>query len=183
MLYFCWRWSIGPTCKTTNLVLITLLDWSGEMLNVNIRSHEMGHVMTTQIFSALKNCAFRETSKKCSINSTSQVRFSWRKVTWEITCGAGVLVWLKSKSKKDKSFNQKFLRVKRRYRLMVRLKAIKCIEKLLCFLSFHINLESSNLCSPKPIGMMIDAFNLMIERSIEWGWSSLLLLLIWLSLF
>ena len=33
---------------------------------------------------------------------------------------------------------------------MIRLKAIKSIEKLLCFLSSYINLQLSNFCSLKP---------------------------------
>ena len=33
---------------------------------------------------------------------------------------------------------------------MVRLKAIEFIEELLCFLSFYINLQSSNFCKPRP---------------------------------
>ena len=67
--------------------------------------------------------------------------------------------------------------------MIVKLKALESIEELLCSLSSYINLQSSNLCSPRPIGiMMMGAFVLIVDCSIEWVWSSLPLLLMWLSL-
>ena len=72
--------------------------------------------------------------------------------------------------------------VKRRYQLVVRLKAIKSIKELLCFLSSYINLESSDLCSPRLIGIIImEAFGLIVDCLMRWGLSSLPSLLIWLS--
>ena len=66
---------------------------------------------------------------------------------------------------------------------MVKLKVIKFIKELLCSLSSYINLQSSDLCNPRPIGiMMIRAFGLIVDFLIEWGWSLSQLLLIWLSL-
>ena len=76
------------------------------------------------------------------------------------------------------------LKVKRRCGLVVRLKSIKSIKELLCSLSSHINLQSFNFCSPRPIGiMMIGVFVLMVYCLMRWAWLSLLLLSIWLSLF
>ena len=66
---------------------------------------------------------------------------------------------------------------------IVRLKAIKSIKELLCSLSSYINLQSSNLYSLNSIEiMMMGAFGMMVDWLIEWGWSSLLLLLIRLLL-
>ena len=71
--------------KTANLVLTTLLGWLKKMLNQNGKSHVMGHVMTLRIFGAPKCCVSGETSKKCSINLTLQVKLSWKIVMWEVT--------------------------------------------------------------------------------------------------
>ena len=49
---------------------------------------------------------------------------------------------------------------------MIQLKAIKTIKKLVCFLSFNINLQFSELYSAKPIGIiMMEAFGLMVDYS------------------
>ena len=54
---------------------------------------------------------------------------------------------------------------------------------MFCSLSSYINLETSNLCSPKPLDIiMMGAFGLMMDCLMGWSWSSLLLLLVWLSL-
>ena len=77
---------------------------------------------------------------------------------------------------------------------MVRLKAIKSSEELLCLLSSYINLQSSNLCSFWPHyndrgvrsnGRLFDGIKLVIiaiavDCLMEWGWSLLPLLSIWL---
>ena len=73
--------------------------------------------------------------------------------------------------------------VKHECQLIVRLKTIKSIEELLCSLFSYINFQSSDLCSLKPIGiMMMGAFGLIVDCSMGWGWSLLPLLSIWLSL-
>ena len=94
-------------------------------------------------------------------------------------------VWLRwpsvreSDGEKDKLTLWSF---KYRCQLIIRLKAIKSIGKLLCFLSSYISLPFFNLCSLRSIGiMMIGAFGLMVDCSIGLDWSSLLSLLIWLS--
>ena len=54
-----------------------LLVWLLGMLNINGRSHVMGHMIILQIFGALKSCAFGEIIKRYSIDSTSWVGLSW----------------------------------------------------------------------------------------------------------
>ena len=47
------------------------------MLSINKKSYVMDYVMTPQIFDTPKYCAFEETIKKYSIDSTLWVRLSW----------------------------------------------------------------------------------------------------------
>ena len=154
------------------------------MLSVNRKSHVMGHVMTLRIFGAPKSCAFGEVTKRYLINLTP-----WVGLIVIVTWGGDLrslwkwvsLRWPKireSNKEKGKLTLQSF---KRRYQLIVRPKAIKSIEELLYCLSFYINFESFNLCSSRPINiMMIGAFDLMVDCLIRWDWLSLPLLLIWL---
>ena len=164
-------------------MLITLLDWLGRMLNVNRRSHVIGHVMTLWIFGAPKSCAFGEITKRCLIDSTAwvrsmgvvtqedHVRWSWKWVSPR---------WLRVRRSDGKKGKLTLWSFKYRCQLIVRLKAIKFIKELLCFLSSYINLQSSDLYSPRSIGiMMIKAFGLIVDCLMGWGWSSLPSLSIW----
>ena len=52
-----------------NLVLTTLLNWLGEMLSINRKSHIIDQMMTLWIFDTPKSWAFGKITKKCLINS------------------------------------------------------------------------------------------------------------------
>ena len=58
-------------------MLTILLNWLGDILNINRRSHIICHIMTLQLFDILKNCAFRKNIKRCLINLISWVGLSW----------------------------------------------------------------------------------------------------------
>ena len=62
------------------------------------------------------------------------------------------------------------------------LKAIKFIKELLCSLCSYNNLQYSDFCSPRPLGMMMKAFSLIIDCSMRCSWLSSFLLFIYLSL-
>ena len=98
--------------------------------------------MTLRLFSAPKSCAFREITKKCSIDLTPQVGLSWRKITWEVTWGARVLVWLKSKEKKSKSFNQIFQEPNMSWSVLILKKSKIFISPLLLLLRSYSSLLS-----------------------------------------
>ena len=88
-----------------------------------------------------RNCAFGKTVKKCSINSTPQAAqkphtgvTGWGHV-WEPHAGGMQVARSDLYLQMDGVITVQTLWVKRRYQLVVRLKAIKCYKKLLCYLS------------------------------------------------
>ena len=106
-------------------MLTTLLGSLGGNAQREQKKSHAGSCDDTTDIRRSEKLQFRETSKKCSINSTLQVELSWRKIMWEVRWGVGILVWPKSKKKEYKGFNQNFSRVKCRYGLLIRLKANK----------------------------------------------------------
>ena len=64
-----------------NLVLIILLSWLGIIFSMNGRSHGICQMITLQLFSNAKSCAYWKTSNRCFINSIPRVELSKREVT------------------------------------------------------------------------------------------------------
>ena len=62
---------------------------------MNRRSHMLGHVMTLQIFSASKSCAFGKTLKRCSIDSTTRVELKKGHVKSHVRCRSSCLTKVK----------------------------------------------------------------------------------------
>ena len=45
-------------CKMVNLILTILLDWLGEILSINRKSHEIPYMMTLWLFGTLQSYGF-----------------------------------------------------------------------------------------------------------------------------
>ena len=70
---------------------------------MNKKSHVPDQVMTQQIFNPPKSCAFRRTSKKCSIDSITQVELKKKKkegyVRSHVRCRVSCLPKVKGEGK------------------------------------------------------------------------------------
>ena len=149
------------SCKTVNL--INTLGWSREMLIVNGRSDVIRHVLTLRIFGATKKLRFWQNCEEVlnRLNSASWAELHKGHVQWsrvEVTCRGEVMCRGHASCPKWFAFiNRRSSRVrtlqksKRKYQLVVRLKANKCYQELLCCLSSYINLLNllnfQGLCS------------------------------------
>ena len=134
-------------------MLITLLDWWERMLIVNKKSHVIGYVMILRIFGTSKSYVFGKITKRCLIDPIpwvwlmevvmwgSHIRWLWKWVS---------LKWPRVRGSDGEKGKLTLWSFKYESQLIIRLKAIKSIKELLCSLSFYINLQSSNFCSPKP---------------------------------
>ena len=127
------------------------------MLSVNGKSHVIRHVLILQIFGAPKKLRFRQNPEKVLnwLNSANWAELHKRHVQGsrgKVTCRghvdgvacrghASCSGW--SAFTDGRSFNSTdSSRVKRRCQLVIRLKANKCYQELLCSLSSYINLLS-----------------------------------------
>ena len=159
------------TYKTVNLV--NTLGWLRGMLSVNGRSYMIRHVLILQIFGALKKLCFWQNRKKVFNQLNFASELSYTKATCKghrIRSCAGVTGWSYVQGSQDeiacKSHRirsrvkgmrvaqgdlhlemgevQKW-RLKHKCQLVVRLKVNKYYQKLLCYLSFYINLLNIKL--------------------------------------
>ena len=128
------------------------------MFSVNRRSHVIRYVLTLQIFGTSRSCAFGKTVKMSSINSTPQIELSYIKGTWrsyrvkscaEVMCrdhvdypeqSAFINGW--SCNSVEVTCGVHCSRVKRGCQLVVRLKANKCYQELLCYSSSYIKFQN-----------------------------------------
>ena len=123
------------------------------MLSVNGKSHVIRHVLTIQIFGALKKLRFGQNQNRYSINSTPQAsqRPNARVTEWghmqgwrgEVTCKGYTSCSGWTAFMNGWSCNSVNSLSQHRCQLVVRLKANKCYQKLFSFLSFYINLLNS----------------------------------------
>ena len=131
------------------------------MLSVNGRSHMICHVLTLRIFGVSKKLRFWQNRENVfnQLNSTNWVKLHKGHVqgSWgEVTCkghvqrlSAGDMQFARSDLhlQMGGGFNStNSFRVKRRCQLLVRLKANKCYQGLLCYLSSYINFLNIRLC-------------------------------------
>ena len=131
-------------CKMVNLV--NTLSWLRAMLNVNGQSHVIHHVLTLRNFGALKKLHFWQNCEEVlnQLNSASELRCT--KATCrghgvrshaEVLCRgmqvarSDLHLWI------DRVIIVRILWVKRKCQLVVRLKANKCYQELLCYLSSY----------------------------------------------
>ena len=130
-------------CKTVNLVTNTL-GWSEGILSVNWRSHMICHVMTLWIFGASKKLCFWQKREEVFnwLNSMKWVELHKGHVQGsrgEVTCRWHVSCPEWSAFTNGWSNNSADSWSQRRCQLVVRLKANKCCQELLCSLSSYIN--------------------------------------------
>ena len=71
--------------------MILLVERRG-MLSVNRKRYVMDHIMPLRLLNTLKSSVFRETSKKCLIDSTLLIKLSWKVVMWEVIWDVEVIV-------------------------------------------------------------------------------------------
>ena len=73
------------------------------MLSVNRKSHMLDHMMVLRIFDAPKRCAFEGTLKKCSINSTPQVKLKKKEshVKSHVRCKGSCLTKVKREKRQE----------------------------------------------------------------------------------
>ena len=131
---------------------------------MNRKSHIIRHLLTLQIFSASKSCAFGKTVKKCSIDLTWQIKLSCTKVTCRshkvklragVTCrnyvqGACKLPKVICIYKWVELYKVDSSKIKYKCQLVVRIKANECYQELLSYLSFYNFLVSDPCLSSWP---------------------------------
>ena len=134
------------------VILVTnTLDWLREMLSVNRKSHVIRYVLTLRIFGAPKKLRFRQNHEEVfnRLNSTNWVKLHKGHLQGslsEVMCrghvqgsrAGGIRVARSDLHLQMGGVPQ--CRLKRKCQLVVRLKADKCYQELLCSLSSYINL-------------------------------------------
>ena len=123
------------------------------MLSVNGRSHVICHVLTLRVFGAPKKLRFWQDREKV-LNQLNSL--SWDELHKGHVQGACELPEVICIYKWAEFNSADFLRVKRRCQLVVRLKANKCYQELLCYLSSYINFLNIRLFA-RVFGLCVSA--------------------------
>ena len=137
--------------------LVNILDWSKRMLNVNGKSHVICHVLTLRIFGASKKLRFQQNREKVfnRLNFTNWVELHKGHIQGsrdEVTCIGKVTCKRHASCSEWSAFiygwscnSANSSRIKYRCQLVVRLKANKCYQKLLGYLSSYTKLLNIRL--------------------------------------